>query len=183
MLPSNVGAVPDAREGQALSARFSPALACLLVLMSVAGAARAEDPTADPALQVPPGQPSGLITPPPQAPPTGLARWFNPGTAPFLPIPLIGADPDSGTTLGLLPVKLFTDDNGNIRRILAPDILHNPYFGAGGHARIYDYPSEDTQWSAVAGINQRVQRNFDGEFQTGRLREQRWSINASLVFS
>lgn len=176
----------DARYGRALSRlrQRVPVLACVVALVvCAAGTARADDPSADPAEQIPPGQPSGVLTAPPKTPPTGLARWFDPQTAPFLPIPLIGADPDSGTTLGLLPVKLVTDENNDIRRIIAPDVLHNPYFGYGGHARIYDYPSEDTQWSAIAGINQRVQRNFDGEFQTGRLREQLWSINASLVFS
>jgi len=174
---------PDARWSWVLPERPGVArlLACLLLVLT-AGVARADDPTADPAIQIPPGQPNGVLNPPPKTPPTGLARWFDPQTAPFLPIPLIGVDPDSGTTLGLLPVKLVTDENSDIRRIIAPDILHNPFFGFGGHARVYDYPSEDTQWSAVAGINQRVQRNFDGEFQTGRLREQRWSINASLVF-
>jgi len=142
------------------------------------------DPNTDPASAAPQGQPSGVLnpaTPPP--PPTGIMRWFDPSTAPFLPVPLIGVDPDSGTTLGLLPVKLVTDANNDITRIIAPDILHNPFFGYGGHARIYDYPSADTQWSAIAGIDERVQRSFDAEYQTGRLRERRWSINASLVYS
>ena len=40
----------------------------------------------------------------PQLPPPGLFGWFNPATAPFIPVPLIGTDPNSGTTLGLLPV-------------------------------------------------------------------------------
>jgi hypothetical protein len=157
-------------------------MGCCLIL--ALGAAWADDPTADPAVQVPAGQPGGVITPPPATvPPTGLARWLNPATAPFLPVPLIGVDPDSGTTLGILPVKLVTDENGDIRSIIAPDILHNPFFGYGGHARIYDYPSADTQWSVVAGIDERVQRGFDAEYQTGRLRETRWSINGSFVYS
>lgn len=142
------------------------------------------DPTADPAASVPAGQPEGVLNPATAPPPrTGLARWFDPATAPFLPVPLIGVDPDSGTTLGLLPVKLVTDANHDITRIIAPDILHNPFFGYGGHARIYDYPSADTQWSVVGGIDERVQRSFDAEYQTGRQRNQRWSINASLVYS
>ena len=145
--------------------------------------ARAEDPTGDPAVQVPAGQPAGVLNPSPSVQPTGIARWFNPDTAPFLPVPLIGVDPDSGTTLGLLPVKLVTDENHDITRIIAPDVLHNPYFGVGGHARVYDYPSEDTQWSIVTGISQRVQRNFDAEYQTGRLRESNWSINGSFVYA
>jgi hypothetical protein len=143
-----------------------------------------DDPTADPAVQVPAGQPTGVLNPAATAPPRNwFTRWFDPDTAPFLPVPLIGVDPDSGTTLGLLPVKLVTDENHEIRRIIAPDILHNPFFGYGGHARVYDYPSDDTQWSVVAGIDERVQRQFDAEYQSGRLRQQRWSVNASFVYS
>lgn len=188
MIPRTTSAGANTRHGAHLPdfsrlLRFAWLLAWSLLAALAQAPAHADDPTEDPAIQIPPGQPSGIINPPPRSPRTGLARWFDPATAPFLPIPLIGADPDSGTTLGLLPVKLLTDEEGDIRRIIAPDILHNPFFGVGGHARVYDYPSEDTQWSAIAGINQRVQRNFDAEFQTGRLRAQRWSINTSLVFS
>ncbi|MEA3135036.1 MAG: hypothetical protein QOG17_2882, partial [Gammaproteobacteria bacterium] len=76
----------------------------------------------------------------PKPPPPGpLSTWFNPSTAPFIPVPLIGTDPNSGTTLGILPVWIKTDDNHEIRRIIAPDILHNPYFGWGVDGRLYAY--------------------------------------------
>ena len=65
-------------------------------------------------------------------------HWYN--ALPFIPVPEIGQDPDSGTTLGVLPVWLITDDEHRIRRIIAPDLLYNPNFGAGFHFRIYDYP-------------------------------------------
>ncbi len=116
------------------------------------------------------------------APRTGVSSWFDPATAPFIPIPSIGVDPDSGTTVGILPVWVHTDENHDIRRIIAPDFLYNPYFGYGVHGRIYAYPSADEQWSLIAGVSERVERDVDGEFQTGRLREERWSINGSLIF-
>jgi hypothetical protein len=140
-----------------------------------------------------PAQAPAPATPPSTAPAAALgsdlkrwltpATWFNPATAPFIPVPLISVDPDSGTTLGLLPVRLQTDENNDIRRIFAPDVLYNPYFGYGAHARVYAYPSEDEQWSVVLGGNERVQRQFDAEFQSGRLREHRWSFTGSLVFN
>jgi outer membrane protein assembly factor BamA len=118
----------------------------------------------------------------PQLPPPGLSQWFNPASAPFIPVPLIGTDPNSGTTLGLLPVWLKTDDNHEISRIIAPDILHNPYFGYGVDGRLYEYSSKDAQWSIDAGIKQRVERTFDAEYQLGRLRDQRWSLSYSLIY-
>jgi len=118
----------------------------------------------------------------PQLPPPGLSQWFNPTTAPFIPVPLIGTDPNSGTTLGLLPVWIKTDEHHEISRIIAPDILHNPYFGYGVDGRVYEYSSRDEQSSLDAGIKQRVERTFDAEYQLGRLRDQRWSFNGSLIY-
>jgi hypothetical protein len=168
-----------ARISRVRFARVLPGLAATLLCAHAYA-----DPTSDPAGQIPTGSPEGVITPPATPPPsTGLARWLDPATAPFLPVPLIGADPDSGTTLGLLPVKLVTDSDNEIREIIAPDVLHNPYFGWGVDGRIYAYPSADRQWSILGGVKERVERDFDGEYQIGRLREQRWSINASLVYN
>jgi hypothetical protein len=143
------------------------------ILLALPWAALADDAAQSP------GPPNDVQA---TAPRTGFSSWFNPATAPFIPIPSIGVDPDSGTTVGILPVWLHTDENHDIRRIIAPDFVYNPYFGYGVHGRIYAYPSADEQWSVVAGLKERVERNFDGEYQTGRLREERWSINASLIY-
>lgn len=163
--------------------RAAFALACNLLwgtLTTMLASPTWSDPAADAAAQPVPLEPG---TPAPTAAPgSNLPKWLNPATAPFLPVPLIGVDPNSGTTLGILPVRLQTDENHEISRIYAPDLYHNPYFGYGAHARIYDYPSPDEQWSVVTGASERVEREFDAEYQSGRLREQRWSLNASLIY-
>jgi outer membrane protein assembly factor BamA len=79
-------------------------------------------------------------------------------------------------------VWITTDDDHEIRRIIAPDVLHNPYFGYGVDGRIYAYSSKDAQWSIDSGIKERVERDVDAEYQTGRLRDQLWSTNYSLIF-
>ncbi len=116
------------------------------------------------------------------SPPRGLARWFDPATAPFIPVPEIDVDPNSGTTLGLFPTWLVTDDAGEVRKIFAPDVLYNPNFGYGARARVFSFPSEDAQWSVVAGAKERVESEFDLEYQIGRLRATRWSFNLSVVY-
>jgi hypothetical protein len=118
--------------------------------------------------------------PPAPVPPLAEKHWYT--ELPFLPVPEVGSDPNSGTTVGLLPVWLFTDEEHRIHQIIAPDVLYNPNFGYGGHFRIYDYPSEDEQWAVIAGANERVQRGVDAEYTLGRLREQRWSFTGSLVY-
>jgi outer membrane protein assembly factor BamA len=96
-------------------------------------------------------------------------------------VPEIATDPNGGTTIGVLPVWLRTDEHQQIDRIIAPDVLYNSYFGWGMHARLYMYPSDDVQWSVVAGIKQRVEREFKLEYQAGRARQGRWSFAGSLV--
>jgi len=151
---------------------------CLLLLAALpASASWAEPPPDDPTQAPAPGP----ITPPAN-PPTGFWRWFDPSTAPFIPVPLIGVDPNSGTTLGLIPTWVKTDENHEINRIIAPDVLYNPNFGVGVDGRIYGYTSGDEQWSLVGGIKQRVERNIDFEFQRGRLREERWSFSTSVIY-
>lgn len=54
---------------------------------------------------------------------SSVSRWFNPATAPFIPIPEVAADPDNGTTVGLIPTWLKADQNNDVRQIIAPDML------------------------------------------------------------
>lgn len=124
-------------------------------------------------------------TPPPPAPvvksaPSGIARWFDPATAPFIPIPEIDTEPHSGLTLGLIPTWLHTSEHDEIERIIAPDIIHSQYFGWGSRMRVFGFPSDDTQWSVVGGLKQRIEREFDGRYITGQTRHERlsWSVEA-----
>jgi hypothetical protein len=112
----------------------------------------------------------------------GLSRWFDPATAPFIPVPEIDVDPNSGTTLGLIPTFLVTDDSGNIRRIYAPDIISSHYFGWGARGRIFDFPSADTEWSVVGGAKERVESEFDAKYQAGREREGLFSYVVQSVY-
>jgi outer membrane protein assembly factor BamA len=121
-----------------------------------------------------------IVKPPVPPPNLPEQHWYE--KLPFLPVPEIAQDPDSGTTVGILPVWLITDEEQRIRRIIAPDLLYNPNFGYGFHGRIYDYPSEDKQWSVETGLKERVEREFDGEYTFGRLREHSWSFTGSVIY-
>jgi Omp85 superfamily domain len=118
----------------------------------------------------------------PSPPGLGLSRWINPDTAPFIPVPVIGVDPNSGTTLGIMPTFVHTNEQEQISRIMAPDLVHNPNFGVGVDGRIFDYPSENEQWSLVGAFYQRVQRVLDAEYQSELSRLRLWSINVSLIY-
>jgi Omp85 superfamily domain len=149
------------------------AAACALALLAGYGA-RADESAPVPAVVAAPAAP---VAPPPSA----LARWLDPASAPFIPIPEIDTEPHSGLTLGVIPTWLRTNTRDEIERIIAPDIIHSQYFGWGSRMRIFGYPSADTQWSVVGGLKQRVEREFDGRYLTGQTRTGAvsWSIEAT----
>lgn len=158
-------------------------------LFGWSGAAWTDDASVSAAPPVPPPTPvqpaAGAAGPAvgPAVAPVAQAVVTTAATHPsFVPVPEISVDPDGGATFGILPVWLQLDENHAIRRIIAPDLLYNQYFGWGMHARVYGYPSADEQWSLVAGIMQRVERGVDFEYQSQRQRQQLWSFNGSLIY-
>jgi hypothetical protein len=114
-------------------------------------------------------------------PPADLGHWYDLSNLPFIPVPSVGSDPNSGTTIGILPVWLHTEDS-QITRIIAPDITHNPYFGWGVHGRLFEYPSEDEQWSVIVGVREKVERNVDAQYQLGRLHQGNFTSTTDADF-
>jgi hypothetical protein len=147
------------------------AAACALALLAIAHGAGASEEAA--------ASPPAPATPPAAAP-SGLARWLNPATAPFIPIPEVDIEPHSGLTLGLIPTWLRTSEHDEIVRITAPDVIHSQYFGWGSRMRVFGFPSADTQWYVVGGGKERIEREFDGRYLTGQTRSGAlsWSIEA-----
>ncbi|HXS22400.1 MAG TPA: BamA/TamA family outer membrane protein [Steroidobacteraceae bacterium] len=109
-------------------------------------------------------------------------NWLNPTTWPVLPVPLTAVDPNNGTTLGVIPTMLVTNPRNEITDIIAPDIMHNPYFGWGAHGRILAFPSQDTQWSIVAGGEERIESTFDAIYQTGLLRDTPFTLSLEGLY-
>ncbi len=101
---------------------------------------------------------------------------------PVIPVPEIATDPNSGTTVGVLPVLLFTDNNHEIRNILAPDINANTTLGAGGNFRWLSYPSSNTQWYVVAGASENIYRHVEGDYATGLDHSRWWSFEGHFLF-
>ncbi len=149
--------------------------ACLLASLGIA-AARADAPAPGDAT------PPEAAAPPAPAQPTGLRRWLDPATAPFIPIPEIDTDPYSGTTLGLIPTWLSTNRQDQIERIIAPDVIHSEYFGWGSRMRIFGFPSPDTGWMVVGGLKERVEREFDGQYVTGQARTAAYSWSVEAIY-
>ena len=111
-----------------------------------------------------------------------LANWHDVRTWPFIPLPAIATDPNGGTTVGFLPVWLFTDQHQQIQQIFAPDLTHNTTLGLGGTLRFFSYPSQDTEWYVLAGGAVEEQYDIDLRYATGLSRQDWWSFEGRLRF-
>jgi hypothetical protein len=109
---------------------------------------------------------------------------FDPRSWPFslIPVPEIATNPDDGTTMGLLPVLLFNNDQHQITTIVAPDIFYNTNVDAGGHFRLFVYPSEDTQWHILVGAAQKIMQKVDLFYSGGRQHNRRWSFDVRFYY-
>lgn len=114
--------------------------------------------------------------------PGGFWRWLDFRTSPFIPIPEVATDPNSGTSVGLLPVYLVTGEEGRIAKIYAPDVIYHPALGYGARFRLFGYPSEDTTWYVVGGGKQKIEREFDALYSTGITRSASWSLSGRSVY-
>jgi outer membrane protein assembly factor BamA len=110
-----------------------------------------------------------------------FTQIFSPNNGSVIPVPLIGIDPESGTTLGLIGAWLHHDAIGSIDRIVAPDVLHNSYFGWGLRGRVLAFPSSDTSWTVIAGAKQRVEHKFELDYQSGITRSEIFSFSFSAI--
>ncbi|MFI4885759.1 MAG: BamA/TamA family outer membrane protein [Steroidobacterales bacterium] len=159
-------------------------IAAVPLCLAARPAAAQGAPAAAPPAPVHAPQIQGPIRPlaPKTAKPRRNVNWLNPTTWPVLPVPLTAVDPNSGTTLGIIPTMLVTNSRSEITAIVAPDIMHNPYFGWGAHGRILAFPSEDTQWSIVGGGEQHIESTLDALYQTGLLRHKLLSLTVEGLY-
>lgn len=169
-----------------MSARVAAGIASTLVLAALGVAAAADEPAgtaADAATNAATDAGTDGAAGAPGPPrPAGWKRWFDPATAPFIPIPEIDTAPGSGTTLGVIPTVLSTDEHGTLTRIVAPDVIHSQYFGWGSRFRMFAYPEPDTQWSVVGGLKERTEREFDGRYATTETRIDNLALTVEAVY-
>jgi hypothetical protein len=147
-------------------------------LLTAAWRVPAQEP---PAITV--GAPDAPLEAPAPSRPGGVRRWFDPATAPFIPIPEIDIDPQSGVTLGLIATFLSVNDRNEIERITAPDLYHSQYFGWGAGLSLYGFPSPDNQWLLVGDLKQRVERAFDARYVAGKTRTTPFSFSLEAIYN
>lgn len=78
----------------------------------------------------------------------------------FVPLPAFGTSPNEGNTYGVLPVLLFLDEEGAIRRIFAPSLTFNEIIGVNATLRYYLFPEAGETIELIAATSTRGNRKI-----------------------
>ncbi len=117
----------------------------------------------------------------PQMPPTptGTERFLGAvakvmtkswGPNIFVWLPAISTDPNTGPTMGVLPVLVLADtESHHIRHLLAPSYTYNSLFGQTGTMRYYWYPTDASQLFAVGSLSERTNREIKVRYENPAL--------------
>jgi outer membrane protein assembly factor BamA len=82
----------------------------------------------------------------------------------LVPVPEIITDPNEGETVGVLGTLLMTDDNGNIVRMIAPDVRYNNITGVYPSFRLFDYSQPKQRLFLQAGKATRTGEYFEATY-------------------
>jgi len=140
---------------------------------------RVQKPSASP---LPPQAPDMPTPPLPQPEPPSKADRFLNGVAKvmtkswrnniFVWLPAISTDPNTGPTLGILPVLVLSDQHSKrIRHLVAPSYTYNDLFGQTGTFRYYYYPTETSQLYSVLSLSSRTNREAKLRYENPALND------------
>ena len=83
--------------------------------------------------------------------------------------PALSTDPNSGATLGFMPIWLLQDDKKTIKQIIAPSITDNAIFGVTPTIRYYYYPHPESQLFFIGSKSETVNERLTLRYAEPRL--------------
>ncbi len=102
----------------------------------------------------------------------------------FVWLPAVSTDPNTGPTMGLLPVLVLADpQNQHIRHLFAPSATYNDLFGFTGTWRYYWYPTDDSQFFTYASYSKRTNRDFKIRYENPSLFDKVLYVRGELYHS
>lgn len=136
---------------------------------------------APPQTQVPPGfkQPATNDTP-------WILRWMlhNRPHGMIVNLPVIDTDPNRGTTIGVLPIWINTEENSErIVSMHAPSLTYNKIFQLIGTYRYYYYPDAKSSFIFRTSFSMRKEREFLVDFETPDYKDSGWDLSERFQYN
>jgi hypothetical protein len=101
----------------------------------------------------------------------------------FVAVPVVDSDPNSGVTYGVMPVWVQTGQDGRIRRIHAPSLTYNRYFGFAAKYELIDFSKEHRVQQFRASSAEKYNREVVYEYDTSRFLDRDMRANARAEYS
>jgi len=142
-----------------------------------------------------PGQAPAMPKPPAEVstPPTRADRFLNAAAKVmtkswngniFVWLPAISTDPNTGPTMGVLPVLVLADpETHHIRHLFAPSYTYNELFGHTGTWRYYFYPTDASQLFTTASYSQHTNREVKARYENTAARDGVLYIRAESYYA
>jgi outer membrane protein assembly factor BamA len=84
--------------------------------------------------------------------------------ATLVPVPEVTTDPNEGVTVGVLPVVLISNDQQQLRSIVAPDVRYNDITGVYPSLRFFDYPTPKQKLLLQGGKATKIGEYFEAMY-------------------
>ncbi len=80
-------------------------------------------------------------------------------------VPAISTSKNDGRDFGILVPVLDSDEEGNLRSVLAPMLIHNSFLGLRGTLNYFHYWSGGKRFKAVGSYTEEIERKFKLRYQ------------------
>lgn len=78
----------------------------------------------------------------------------------FFVVPAFSSSKNDGQDFGLIAPMLKSDDEGNLRSLFAPMLIHNSFLGARGTLNYYHYWSGERRMEVVGSYTEEIERKL-----------------------
>ena len=83
----------------------------------------------------------------------------------FFVVPAISTSKNDGQDFGIIVPVLGTDEEGNLRSVFAPMVIHNSFLGVRGTLNYYQYWTGGKQLEAVGSYTEEIERKLKFRYQ------------------
>ncbi len=82
----------------------------------------------------------------------------------YFPIPAISSSKNDGRDIGLIVPILESDEEGNLKSLMAPMVIHNSFLGTRATFNYFKYWSAGKQMEFVASVTEEIERKLKLRF-------------------
>jgi outer membrane protein assembly factor BamA len=100
----------------------------------------------------------------------------------YFPIPSVSTTRNDGNDVGLIVPILHSDQDGELRNLLAPMLIQNSIVGTRGALNWFHYEPGNRQLRLVASLAERIERKFALSYMDPAFSNGRYSLNLGATF-